>query len=113
MLCTKPLTSSVLYTKPLGKNAFHLFWTEITEVIFSMSNNSESPRAYDKKRADEPKVDPINVEPREDRLQFLSADDVICRIRRILRETTSSQQTLLQSRCFSRVTSSTEVTFSE
>ena len=50
-------------TKPLGKNVFHLLWTEITEVIFSMSNNSDSPRAYDKKRADEPKEDPINVNP--------------------------------------------------
>ena len=28
--------------------------------------------AYDKKRGDEPKEDPINVDPREDRLQFLS-----------------------------------------
>ena len=29
-------TSSLLYTKPLEKNAFHLLWTEITEVIFSI-----------------------------------------------------------------------------
>ena len=62
---------------------FHLLWTETTEVIFSMSNNSESPRAYNKKRADKPKEDPINVDPLEDHLQFLSINDVICRIRRI------------------------------
>ena len=44
-LVTKPLcwskyetawTSSLLYTKPLEKNAFLLLWTEITEVIFSI-----------------------------------------------------------------------------
>ena len=29
--------SSVLYPKPLGKNAFHLLWTEIPEVILTMT----------------------------------------------------------------------------
>ena len=64
----------MLYIKTLWKNAFHLLWTEITEVIFSMIKDAleqfrESKRHTKKKGADDPK-------------EFISNDNVICSIRR-------------------------------
>ena len=80
--------SSLLYTKPLEKNAFHLLWTEITEVIFSIIKVAlqqfREPflRGIRQKRVMTQKRTLSMWTPRENRLQrqfweYLSNDDVL------------------------------------
>ena len=79
-------TSSVLYTKALGKNEFYLLWTEITGVIFSMIKVTlQQLREPERNTTKRELMTQQSIyqcgPPLEDRLQrqFLSNGDVICR----------------------------------
>ena len=134
----------MLYTKPMGKNAFHLLWTEITEVIFSMIKVAlqqfREPKRHTTKRGLMTQKSILSMwTPREDCLQrqiweFISNDDIICRIHRTFlgqlhftrnylstantfteqyfsRVTSSTQQLLFESSCFFRAATFLEHSF--
>ena len=116
----------MLYTKPLGKNAFHLLWTEMTEVIFSMIKVAlqqfREPKRHTTKREQMTQKSTLSMWTScEDHLQQTTMLFVVdfsktaifyeklllhrkhfCTSRYFSRVTSSTHQLLFQSSCFFR-----------
>ena len=109
----KRLKPAVCYKT--NRCAFHLLWTELTEVIFSIRKvtlqqfREPFQRDTRQKKSDNPKENHINVDPQWGSFtktiqEFLSNDDVLSRIRSdFFRTGAFYEKLLLDSKHFCRV----------